>query len=302
MLRDAVNGAVVHVLDGYLRPLPEHAWQKVQAAHQGNLSAANALLRRLESLQVTLGALVVVLDLAELLEAALLDRLVPDPQAPPFFQEHTTTVTPGHCALVACQQPLPLHSGPGRPQRYCSARCREQAHLRRKILLAATRAGNRIVANLLEEKKQLLSDAKRFTEHMRTLRSRLALLNDTLPLQLGESIHSSLTTITAMLQETTVVDELRQWLSALNSCIATELKAQIDHDAQQNPFAHLPRDEASGVIDSLYSSSTSTQRAELSSPIEAWASGHVHGRGVLSRAVAGLEEVLAERRPPCDPY
>jgi hypothetical protein len=31
-------------------------------------------------------------------------------------------------------------------------------------------------------------------------------------------------------------------------------------------------------------------------------SGHVHGRGVLSRAVAGLEEVLAERRPPCDPY
>jgi len=30
--------------------------------------------------------------------------------------------------------------------------------------------------------------------------------------------------------------------------------------------------------------------------------GHVHGRGVLSRAVAGLEEVLAERRPPCDPY
>jgi hypothetical protein len=29
--------------------------------------------------------------------------------------------------------------------------------------------------------------------------------------------------------------------------------------------------------------------------------GHVHGRGVLSRAVAGLEEVLAERRPPCDP-
>jgi uncharacterized sodium:solute symporter family permease YidK len=32
------------------------------------------------------------------------------------------------------------------------------------------------------------------------------------------------------------------------------------------------------------------------------ASGHVHGRGVLSRAVAGLEEVLAERRPPCDPY
>jgi len=32
------------------------------------------------------------------------------------------------------------------------------------------------------------------------------------------------------------------------------------------------------------------------------ANGHVHGRGVLSRAVAGLEEVLAERRPPCDPY
>jgi hypothetical protein len=30
--------------------------------------------------------------------------------------------------------------------------------------------------------------------------------------------------------------------------------------------------------------------------------GHVHGRGVLSRAVAGLDEVLAERRPPCDPY
>jgi len=32
-----------------------------------------------------------------------------------------------------------------------------------------------------------------------------------------------------------------------------------------------------------------------------WGSGHVHGRGVVSRAVAGLWEVLAERRPPCDP-
>jgi hypothetical protein len=35
---------------------------------------------------------------------------------------------------------------------------------------------------------------------------------------------------------------------------------------------------------------------------DVWQEGHVHGRGVLSRAVAGLEEVLAERRPPCDPY
>jgi hypothetical protein len=41
----------------------------------------------------------------------------------------------------------------------------------------------------------------------------------------------------------------------------------------------------------------------LSIPTSRMASvfGHVHGRGVLSRAVAGLEEVLAERRPPCDP-
>jgi len=30
--------------------------------------------------------------------------------------------------------------------------------------------------------------------------------------------------------------------------------------------------------------------------------GHVHGRGVLGRAVGGLEKALAKRRPPCDPY
>jgi len=271
MLRQAVTEAVAHVLGSYLYTLPNHAWQKVNPARAGHQGAADALLRRLKSLLLTLDALVLVLDVADLLEASLLDRLVPNPQAPLSSQEHTTTVAPGRCALADCSRPLPPRSGPGRPRRYCSVRCREQAHLQRKILLAANSAAQSITADLTKTRDQLLSIATRFTEQVHQLRRQLKHPDDPRPLQFAEWTRCDYAKVVAMLQDNQRVEELHQWLNSLASCMEKERNAQGRHAAHQDPVTHAPRGEASLVTDWPFSSTTSTPGTAPPRPIEAWA-------------------------------
>jgi len=271
MLRQALTEAVAHVLGSYLCKLRKDTWQKVRPALDGSQGAADALLRRLKSLLLTLDALVLVLDVADLLEASLLDRLVPNPQAPLSSQEHTTTVAPGRCALADCQRPLPPRSGPGRPRRYCSVGCREQAHLQRKILLAANSAAQSITADLTKTRDQLLSTATRFTEQVHQLRKQLKHPQDPRPVRFAEWTRGDYANVVGMLQDNKTVAELRQWLGSLGSCRANELNVQGRHAADQMPVTHAPIGEASLVTGSPFSSTTSTPGTAPPRPIEAWA-------------------------------
>jgi len=180
-------------------------------------------------------------------------------------------VAPGRCALADCSRPLPPRSGPGRPRRYCSVRCREQAHLQRKILLAADSAAQSIAADLTKTRDQLLSIATRFTEQVHQLRKQLKHPDDPRPVRFAEWTRRDYANVVAMLQDNKTVAELRQWLDSLGSCMANELNAQGGYAAHQDPVTHAPRGEASLVTGSPFSSTTSTPGTAPPFPIEEWA-------------------------------
>lgn len=231
MLRDAIGYAIVNVMR-YLAPYPEAVWHKVPSAVSGKSDAMESLIESFEHIHWALAGLLASFQLADLLDCSVLESLLPDPGVlPPCSEDAAGNLVPGRCALVDCQHPLPSRSGPGRPPRYCSARCRELDHLRRRGLQVAASASKRYFAQASRRRGQLIEDATAFTNTARQQSNALLAFRDACPVPRRGSISRDAELpvrsppVTVLTPDMT--NQLRQWLMSLQGLAKTSVNARI---------------------------------------------------------------------------
>ncbi|MHB1504909.1 MAG: hypothetical protein ACYCTL_12340 [Acidimicrobiales bacterium] len=302
MLRDVIGDVIGNVMS-CLAPYPEAVWRKVPPAVSGESKAIESLIESFEHLHWALEGLLAAFQLVDLLDCSLLETLLPDPGVLPPCSEDAAGVTPGRCALVGCQHPLPSSSGPGRPPRYCSARCRELDHFRRRCLQVAASASERHIAEASRRRGQLIEDATAFTNTARRRSNVLLAIRDACPVPRRGSISRDAELpvrsppVTVLTPDMT--EQLRQWLMSLQRLAEASVNARI-------PFPKEPSSQCTDTQPLVAPAASSTPLQEwsdivaeatrsLASATDQLRRGEAADKGELLRAVAEKYEAASSR-------
>ncbi len=210
-IRDAIFNATVGLME-CVAPYTELVWQKVLPAARGQSAAAASLVEGLENLHQALEALLAVFERASLLDRSVLETLVHDPRTLPPFKGDGAVVAPDRCALPDCRRPLPPRSGPGRPRRYCSPRCRELDHLHRSSLQVAAEERRRLIAEASGRRERLIADAAAFAKAARQQHETLLAHRDACRLPIPDSPGQASNPCTPSLLQVLRSPEMTDWL------------------------------------------------------------------------------------------
>lgn len=303
MLRRAIDNAIVNVRR-CLAPYPEAVWAKVLLAASGKSKAIESLIESFEHIHWALAGLLASFQLADLLDCSVLESLLPDPGVlPPCSEDAAGNLVPGRCALVDCQHPLPSRSGPGRPPRYCSARCRELDHLRRRRLQVAAEERKRLIAEASGWRAQLIEEATVFTNTARRRSNALLAFRDACPVPrrglISRDAGLPVRSPSVIVLTPGMTEQLRQWLMSLQGLAKTSVNARI-------PFPKEPWSECADTQPLVAPAASSTPLEEwsdivaeatrsLASATDQLRRDKAADKGELLRAVAEKYEAASSR-------